>query len=244
MKLFLTSSPGGSFFSRSPKKPGFEDEANAFVRRLGGRWPGSADVLIIASDPTDHFINDGMRTGFRDYFNLSKLPVSRVDMCDSRHLEYAEELDRYDVILLAGGHVPTQNRFFRSIGLFGTLPAYGGIVIGISAGTMNCAEEIYSIPEYPEELHDPDYKRFIHGLGLTKLQIIPHYNLYKDSDIDGQLIIKDIAAGDSCGRSFLVLPDGSYVLSEDGVETLYGEAYTMCDGRFEQICADNEYIVL
>jgi len=244
MKLFLTSSPGGSFFSRAPKKPGFEDEANAFVRRLGGRWIGNSDVLIIASDPNDYANNDGMRSGFRDYFNLSGLPVAHVDVCDGRHPGYADKLSHYDVIILAGGHVPTQMNFFRHIGLKKRISSFEGIVIGISAGTMNCAETVYAIPEYPEELTDTEYRRFINGLGLTKLQVIPHYNLYKDSDIAGEMIIDDIAMGDSDGNSFLVLPDGSYVLCEDGVETLYGEAYIVSDRKMTQICKNDEYLVL
>jgi len=46
----------------------------------------------------------------------------------------------YDVVILAGGHAPTQNAFFHKIKLKELLKIFDGIVIGISAGTMNCAD--------------------------------------------------------------------------------------------------------
>lgn len=38
--------------------------------------------------------------------------------------------------------------------------------------------------------------------------------------------------------------DGSYILIEDGHETLYGEAYMIKDGQLYQICKDNEALIL
>ena len=45
-----------------------------------------------------------------------------------------------DLLILAGGHVPTQNRFFQDIALRERLAGFDGVVMGISAGTMNCEE--------------------------------------------------------------------------------------------------------
>ena len=47
-----------------------------------------------------------------------------------------EKLLNYDVILLAGGHVPTQNCYFKEIDLKEKIKDFQGIVIGISAGSM------------------------------------------------------------------------------------------------------------
>lgn len=48
------------------------------------------------------------------------------------------------------------------------------IIIGFSAGSMNCSEEVYSQPELQGESLDPNYKRFLKGLGITKslIQIV------------------------------------------------------------------------
>ncbi len=56
-----------------------------------------------------------------------------------------------DVILLGGGHVPTQNAFMERIGLKERLRKYEGLIIGWSAGSMNCAEIVYAAPKLEGE---------------------------------------------------------------------------------------------
>lgn len=58
--------------------------------------------------------------------------------------------------------------------------------------------------------------------------------------LDGSRLYEEITYGDSWGKRFLVLPDGSYLLSIDGVETVYGEAYVIADGRMEKICEEDQ----
>ena len=67
----------------------------------------------------------------------------------------------YDVIFLGGGHVPTQNAFFHRIGLREKIRNFDGIVIGISAGSMNSADVVYAQPELPGEAADESYQRFL-----------------------------------------------------------------------------------
>ena len=68
--------------------------------------------------------------------------------------------------------------------------------------------------------------------------------MVRDWWLDGQRLYDDITFADSMGREFLALPDGSYVLSENGRETLYGEGWRVADGCMEQICADGELLHL
>ena len=89
-----------------------------------------------------------------------------------------EKLLNYDVILLAGGHVPTQNRYFKEIDLK-KIKDFQGIVIGIIAGSMNCAHTVYVQPGESGESLDPNFKRRILGLNLTKQNILPHYQMVK-----------------------------------------------------------------
>ena len=55
-------------------------------------------------------------------------------------------------------------------------------------------------------------------------------------------LYEDITYGDSWSQRFLVLPDGSYLFSENGEETVYGEAYVISDGFLTKICEENETI--
>ena len=178
-------------------------------------------------------------------FEEAGIEFSEFAMLDRRNDEFAQELIwESDMIILAGGHVPTQNAFFHKIGLKEKYASYHGIVIGISAGTMNCASTVYAHPELDGEAVDPDYQRFIPGLGLCEHQILPHFQYIRTLTLDGMRAIDEIAASDSRGRCFLCLNDGAYALQKDGKTTVYGEAYLLKDGVLTQICRDNESTLL
>jgi len=149
-----------------------------------------------------------------------------------------------DVIILAGGHVPTQNRFMKQLRLRERLQDYHGIVVAWSAGSMNCADNVYAGPELEGEAIDPLYQRWITGLGLTDINIFPHFQSLKDDCLDGLRLIEDITYADSVGHEIIALNDGSYIMLEDGKTTLYGEAYRIKDRQQRQICKDGGSISL
>lgn len=241
MIVFLTSSPSGPL-DGSRKVNGL-DEKNSFVKNLKKYWREDSRCLMIAASPDAYENNEGMTAFFLNAVRQAGLTVSTFDLWDARILDIPEKsLDSYDVIFLGGGHVPTQNRFFRSIGLREMMQDFGGMVIGISAGTMNSADTVYAQPELPGESVDPAYERYQRGLGLTKTMILPHYQMVKDNELDGQRLYEDITYADSFGKKFLALPDGSYLLIEDGMETVWGEAYQITDGGICQVCHENANI--
>ena len=181
----------------------------------------------------------------RAYFENSGSPFDRFLTLDSRNESLAEELIREsNVLILSGGHVPTQNRFFRKIDLRELLRSYSGLLFGISAGSMNSADIVYAQPELEGEATDPAYERFLPGLGLTKTMLLPHYQEVKDNELDGMRLFEGITFSDSLGHTFYVLPDGSYLLLGPGGEELRGEAYRIRDGRMEQIAAEGDSVPL
>ena len=93
---------------------------------------------------------------------------------------------------MAGGHVPTQNKFMDQLRLRERLKDYHGIVVAWSAGSMNCADTVYAGSELEGEAIDPLYKRWITGLGLTDINIFPHLQSLKVDFLDGQRLIEDI----------------------------------------------------
>ena len=157
--------------------------------------------------------------------------------------EEAEQLvENSNLIILAGGHVPTQNAFFQKIHLKDLLKDYDGILIGISAGSMNCAKTVYAQPEETGEAVDPSYEKFIEGLGITETMILPHYQSVKDDLLDGMRLFEDITYGDSYGHVFYAIPDGTYLYIEEDKEELRGEAYRIKDGKMEIFCKENETV--
>lgn len=101
---------------------------------------------------------------------------------------------------------------------------------------------VYAQPELEGASIAKDYKRFLPGLGITKLMILPHYQKIKDEVLDGKRLFEDITYSDSYGRKFYALEDGSYFLIENKTTTLFGAAYLIKDGFIKQICEKDKSI--
>ena len=239
MTLFLTSSPCVIGAPRVILNP-----ANGFVDRLRDSLPRWPRLLIVASDPDDHgntchFGNEMVYT-LREY----GMPCGSFNVLDGSNGEDASILvNTSDLIVLMGGHVPTQNAFFHKIRLSELLRDYSGVVLGISAGSMNMAETVYAQPEEPGE-SGPDYERFIPGLGITDINILPHHQKVRHYTVDGLRLFEDITFPDSMGRCFFALPDGSYIYQDETQQLLCGKGYSVMDGVMEQINDDEEVLDL
>lgn len=236
MKLFLTSNIGGSIKVDGKRVPTRLCEDNDMLRNIKDRWIDNSKVLIVGGAADDTVVNDSIRNVFVSAFAMSDLTIDKMDICDNRNLGIIEDINDYDAVILTGGHVPTQNKFFEDINLKKYLKDYQGIVIGISAGSMNCADTVYAQPELDGESIDPNYRRFIKGLRITKYNVLPHYQDIKDDMLDEKRLFEDITYADSYGQRFYTLEDGSYILIENEAAILYGAAYLISEGKIEKIC--------
>ena len=230
MIAFLTSSPCIYGAPRAILNPENRFEAN--LRRV---LPQHPKCLFIASAPDDPAFTDRVAEEMAACFYEAGFGFSELYKLDRRNQQEAQLLIwKSDFIILSGGHVPTQNAFFQEIGLRELLKNYQGVVLGISAGTMNAADRVYIQPEEPGE-SVPEFRRFGEGLGITTVNVLPHYQMVKDKYLDGRRLFEDLTFADSFGECFHVFPDGTYLLVENGKTTLYGEAYRIADGKMEQI---------
>lgn len=239
MHLFLTSSnltPNGKYLN----------EENGFRSLLLSVLPYKPlNCLYIASDPEDREHNKEWSHHQEEAFKRSKIKLDQMKILDDQTKDDIEKLiNEADIIILGGGHVPTQNHFFHEIHLKKYLKDYQGVVIGISAGSMNCAKTVYAMPELPGEYLDKKYQRFLSGLELTSTMIIPHYNEIHDDYLDGVHIFKDIAYPDSKKRTFIVLVDGSFIYIHDEIEELYGLSYKIEKGKQTLIQEKEKHTIL
>ena len=146
MTYFLTSNPC------LPDFPAL-NPANGFVDELQKALPETCRALFISSDPDDDAnlrrFAEGMERGFAEigirFAELSLLFRETQDECGYL-------LTHSDVVFLCGGHVPTQNAFFQEIDLREELRSWDGVLVGVSAGTMNCEELVYAPPEVVDGL--------------------------------------------------------------------------------------------
>lgn len=215
--------------------------ANHFIDELRLRFPNPCRALDICSEPDGWDKMDYYAALTKKMFEDGGFIFERFSTLDSRNENLATKLVREsNLLILSGGHVPTQNLFFNKIGLRSLLKDFDGIVIGISAGSMNSADVVYAHPEEEGEAIDPEYQRFLTGLDLTKINLLPHYQENKDDVLDGLRIYEDIACPDSIGKTFYAIPDGSYLFIDAVKEELRGEAYMVKDGVISQVssCGD------
>ena len=238
MTYFLTSSP--CVLGEESLSP-----ANAFLSKLRAEIKPDSRCLFIASSPADVDMTEGHGNAIRRSFAKCGIEFSEYIFLDDRNAHKCAELvEKAEVIILAGGHVPTQNEFFNRIGLRSTLQNWNGVLMGISAGTMNSADTVYTHAELPGEAIDPDYKKFLPGLGITEVMVLPHYNMIKDDVLDGLRLFEDVAYPDSMGHRFYVLPDGSYIFGKGGCEWLYGEGWLIRDGVMNKINENDSVLKL
>ena len=128
----------------------------------------------------------------------------------------------------------TPKSFFDKIGLKELISSCSAPVLGISAGSMNMADTVYCPPELDGEGVDKDFVRYFDGLGLCDINIFPHYNDMKDFVLDGLRMMEDIVYPDTYRAPVLALPDGSYVLVENGKAEICGESYLIVNGEIKK----------
>jgi len=234
MTLILTGSP-----TRFGEDRFTED--NGLLAAVQAALPVSPRVLLVSAAPDDRGFTDYVLESMTACIRNSGIHPASVTMLDRRNAAQVRELVRgADWVVLCGGHTPTQNRFLHEIGLREALRGFDGLVMGCSAGSMNCAERVFSHPELPGEAADPAYSRWLQGLGLTTLQIVPHYHQVRGVVLDGLRLFEDVIFPESWRHSFYTFPDGGYILQKDGRQTLHGTAWEISNGQMRQVSAENQ----
>ena len=131
--IFLTSSPFGPL-DNSRTVEGF-DPMNRLPENLSRFWEKNARCLVISAFPSDIPSCIEMRESMERSIRVNFPDIACLDIWDDRTEDFSGKiLDTYDVVFLGGGHVPTENAFFRKIGLRKSMHKFDGLVIGISAG--------------------------------------------------------------------------------------------------------------
>lgn len=234
MTVFLTGSPtrfGEDHFTSD----------NGFLEEFKASLPEKPSVLLVSACPDDRQNSARVFKSTKDCLEKSGIHPSETVMLERSNASKARLLvNKADLIILCGGHTPTQNLFLHELELKSILKDWNGTVLGCSAGAMNCADLVYAHPELPGEASDPQYKRFIRGLGLTTINVVPHYDQVRNVCIDGRRLFEDIIFPDSTDRRFFSIPDGGYIICRDGHEELRGTAWKIENGSMTQVSYENK----
>ena len=197
------------------------------------------NFLFVASDEFNNEVTDMFANLTFESFNMT-LPFKNYNILDSRTENLANKLvQNADLIFLCGGHAPTQNKFLDNINLRDIIKNTNALIIGCSAGAMNMADIVYCPPELDGEAIDPNFNKIYKGLGLTYINVFPHYNDIKDNLVDGVHIINEVVIPDSFKYNIYAINNGSYILIDDK-NYIYGEAYLIKDGKIKKINDNNK----
>lgn len=201
--------------------------------------PKQKNFVFVASIESNYNATDIYANVTFDSFKIT-YPFENYIILDGRVKDNAREIiETADLIFLCGGHVPTQNQFFQNINLREIIKNTKALIIGESAGSMNSADIVYAQPELESESVDPNYKKYIQGLGLTNISILPHFEQRHDYMLDGKNIFKEISLPDSKIKPFIAYSDGAYIYDNRISQKMFGKAYLFDNGSFQQISDDN-----
>jgi len=134
--------------------------------------------------------------------------------------EAQKALTEADVVWLSGGDTPVEFAYLKKYGLDTILKQHEGVVIGMSAGSINMAKSAIctlSCGHTKQEIYE--------GLGFVDFSVEPHFVREKLSEELLELSKKYLIYG---------LCDDSIIVSKDGKVSVYGEVYYIKDGQMTE----------
>lgn len=247
--IFLTSSLGGYIKTLQGNKYVNEiikcDNSNHFIDRLKLVVPKIDTFVFIASDPDCAQKTDEYSNIIVGALNLDNFDIKNLIIIDHRFSgDIKKTILSADVVFLAGGNVPKQNSYFKGINLKSILDIYNGVLIGQSAGSMNCSDVVYTQPEEKEEFEDGNYQRLITGLGLVDFAIMPHMNSAYEIDEYGHPTVMQMCLEDSFNIPHYGIYDYGFIEIAENKAIAYGKTLYFKDGKCTILCNEKEQIEL
>ncbi|MBQ2864275.1 MAG: Type 1 glutamine amidotransferase-like domain-containing protein [Clostridia bacterium] len=211
---------------------------NGILDNIKKLTPKQDNFVFVASVESNHVATDVYANITFESFALT-FPFKNYIVLDGRTKDKAKEIiESADFIFLCGGHVPTQNKFFNNINLRELIRNTNALIVGGSAGSMNCADIVYAQPELEGETQDPNYVKYLRGLGITSISILPHFEERINDMLDGKRILTEISMPDGAVRPFIAYSDGAYILDDGKTQIMYGKAFLFESGDYKQITED------
>lgn len=226
--LFLTSGPN---FYKKGKYDLLSDRVNNkdLIIELKRELKGFSNLVFVCSNPEDYESTEKYSMAIAKSLSLVGIKFNMIDMIDSRNWLFSRSLiSNADLVILLGGDTLLQMEFFNDIELADKLKKCRGVILSISAGTINMAKKAYCSKDKHNET------TYYKGLGLTNINIEPHF------DVNDKKRINDILLEDSKKQSFVALHDDSFIIAKGNSARIFGPAYYFKNGEYKKIDSMDE----
>lgn len=200
---------------------GFEAKtAELFQKSITNR----TKFAFIASEfEKDHDQTDQFFKSFLDMFHAIDIHFDQEYVVDGRMtpLEAQNAVKEADVLWLSGGDTPTEFEYWKKYGLDTVIKQHNGVVIGLSAGSINMAETAICTMSCGH-----DKLSIYKGLGFVDFSVEPHF---QKSQITEELL--------ELSKEHLIygLCDDSFIVCSTQVSIFYGEIYKIFHGAMELV---------
>lgn len=174
-----------------------------------------SNITFIASSFNNPKINDIKHLELVKMFEKINIKFNNIYLIDNRiNKIYAKELiNKSNIIFLMGGDPKKEMDSIIEYDLINTIKNFKGIIIGVSAGSMNQTNNVI----YKDEIDNKILVKY-KGLGFFNTNIYPHV------DINNKEYLQEIFEV-SKYEKILCLPDNSFIRIENNNVNIYEEYY-------------------
>ena len=139
------------------------------ARRLRDVLTVRRSLVFVSAWPDEYARNDEDAAGMHHMFVEYDMALDRIAVIDRRTSQEDAQrmIHEADCVFLMGGHPTQQMQLIREKGIAAELRASGGVLLGVSAGSINMARRALDV----WESHSP-----YAGIGLTNITIKAHVN--------------------------------------------------------------------
>ena len=208
------------FFSGFPKRQ-FTNEIACELKKL---LYNRDSLVFISAWPEKFKQNDEDSAGMHNMFVSKNMSFEKFSVIDERTDEKIaqKEIENASCLFLMGGNATAQMDMIRRKGIFESIKVFQGVILGVSAGSMNMGNPVVDIYEsmVPYE-----------GLGFCDITVKAHYPLNDKN-------LKNATEKISMQMPVTLMKDESAIFIVGDEVKLIGEMFLMYKGVMRTISKD------
>lgn len=214
-------------FSGISKEQGFNKVQKEYLKK---DIKNNYTITFIATTFDDYERNDLYYNNLIKHFKNIDITFSKTHLIDNRVSKDLSKdyILKSNIVFLMGGDTKKQIDSIKEYDLFETLKSKEGIILGVSAGSMNQSSRVVYKNDYNNYVIE-DYE----GLGYIDINIYPHLDF---NNID---YLKEVFEVSNYTKT-VALPNDSFIRIENNNIDFVGEYYTIQNSKITM--PGHEYI--